>query len=176
MGKNKIGGCDITKFGEVTKPSKTMLAAKKAEVLKRTEELKKKNESLKADKVGKVSDIASKFGKKDEPSNTNKLIGILPKPKGLFKVGKKIDKEQVEDNKGDKDKDLDNKGDKVKDLDNKGDKGKDLDNKGTLDNSRDKVKKDEEDKTKDIIIGTNEGGKVIDKPGSKIDGEEEEAH
>merc|ERR1712106_837490 len=46
--KGKIGGCDITKFGEVSKPTKSLLAAKKAEVLKRTEELKKKNESLKA--------------------------------------------------------------------------------------------------------------------------------
>merc|ERR1712008_200419 len=56
-----------------------------------------------------------------------------------------------------------------------GDKSSDLDiNKETNkvnEGNVDKVKKDEEDKTKDISMGTNEGDKVEDKPGNKLDGE-----
>merc|ERR1712179_311643 len=172
-----------------TKPSKSMLAAKKAEVLKRTEELKKKTESLKADKAkeigGKVSDIANKFGKKEESGN--KIIGVASqlgnkvelKPKDKNKV-----EEKSEECKKDVDKDTtkvkckkkETESDIVKDI--KGDKCKELDNekvineKGTLGNNNisegnvDKVEKVKEDKTYTSTIGTN-NVKVEDKTGNK---------
>merc|ERR1711874_764895 len=103
--KNKIGGLDISKFGEVTKPSKNMLAAKKAEVQKRAEELKKKNEALKAEKekgtVGKISGLASKFGAKEESGN--KISGLASKF-GKKEEPKPVDKNKAEEKKGEKDK------------------------------------------------------------------------
>merc|ERR1711913_263403 len=138
---------------------------------------------------GKVSDIANKFGKKEESGN--KIIGVTSqlgnkvelKPKDKNKVEEKseeckkdVDKDttKVECKKKETESDIvkDIKGDKCKELNNE----KVINEKGTLGNDKisegnvDKVEKVEEDKTNNSTIGTN-NVKVEDKTGNKVDGE-----